>query len=148
MSVSYDLFTDAFLRKITSYDFPLEHYERTKEVDSYMKYAISKFRRYCRYDLSTTQDDNIREFIVDIPDYDLHEIVDIVSDGMVAQWLMPYANKSELMELQLNTRDFTGYSPANILKEIRAAYDEVRQRFNYEIRQYTYDRYAESEDEE
>ena len=86
MSVPYDVFTDAFLSKITEYDFVnMRDFERNGLIDGYMKRAIASFRKICKYDLSTTGDDIIREFDVDIPDEDLDEIADIVSETLYIQ---------------------------------------------------------------
>ena len=42
MSVPYDVFTDAFLSKITEYDFVNMHdFERNSLIDGYMKRAIA-----------------------------------------------------------------------------------------------------------
>lgn len=45
MSVSYDVFTGAFLTKVTEYDFPIDSCERNEMVDSYMKMAIAEFKK-------------------------------------------------------------------------------------------------------
>ena len=42
-----------------------------------MKRAISAFKNVCQYDLSSTADDVIREFNVDIPAEDIDEIVEL-----------------------------------------------------------------------
>ena len=68
MSVSYDLFTAAFLGKVTEYDFiPLEQYNRNSIVDGYMVRACAQFNKICKYDL-LSRDDAVREFMTDIPD--------------------------------------------------------------------------------
>lgn len=127
MSVPYDVFTDAFLSKITEYDFVnMRDFERNGLIDGYMKRAIASFRKICKYDLSTTGDDIIREFDVDIPDEDLDEIADIVSEGMLVQWMKPYTYKQESLESVLNTKDFTTYSPAELLMRIGNAYAAAR----------------------
>ena len=108
MSVPYDKFTGAFLSKVTELEFVnMRDFERNGLIDGYMKRAISAFKNVCMYDLSSTSDDIIREFDVDIPDEDIDEIVDIVSEGMLVQWMKPYPYKQENRERVLNTRDFT-----------------------------------------
>ena len=104
MSVPYNVFTSAFLDKISEYDL-LELYEedRNKIVGGYMKRAISAFKKNCRYDLTNAYDDNAMAFNIDIDDNDIDEIVDIVSEGMLVQWLKPYVYKQELLENVLNT---------------------------------------------
>ena len=51
MGVSYDVFTGAFLSKISEYEFiQLEEDHRTELIDGYMKRAIAAFRKNCLYD--------------------------------------------------------------------------------------------------
>ena len=139
MSVPYDRFTEAFLSKITEYDFlTLRDYERNNLIDGYMKRAIALFRKICKYDLAGTADDIIREFDIDIPEEDLEEIVEIVSEGMLAQWMKAYVYRQESIESVLNTRDFTTYSPAELLLRVGNAYTEVRKLFTNMMREYSY----------
>lgn len=139
MSVSYDVFTEAFLDKIKEYDLlELKDYDRSAIVDGYMRRAISQFRSVCKYDLSSTGDDTIREFDVAIPAADLIEIADIVSEGMVAQWLKPYINQQDFYEHNLNTKDFTGYSRANLLSKAVESGKQAQRNFISMIREYSY----------
>ena len=103
MSVPYDVFSIAFLDKVEEFSFPISDYERNSMIDRYMKRSISRFRKICKHDFSTTGDDFVREFNVEISEDDLEEIADIVSEGMVFQWLSPYVNKQENLENVLNT---------------------------------------------
>ena len=102
------------------------------------KRALSAFRKNCKYDLFTTGDDNTRTFSVDIPEADLTEISDIVSEGMVSQWLKPYVNKQENLENVLNTKDFSTYSPAELLLRVGNAYAKVQKDYTNMIREYSY----------
>ena len=139
MSVPYDKFTEAFLAKITEYDFVnMKDFERNNLIDGYMKRAIAAFRHINPYDLSSTADDNIREFNVDIPAEEIDERVDIISEGMLAQWMKPYTYKQENLEMALNTRDFTTYSPAELLNRISSAYAKVQKDFVSMMREYSY----------
>lgn len=139
MSVPYDKFTEAFLAKITEYDFVnMKDFDRNNLIDGYMKRAIAAFRHINPYDLSSTADDNIREFNVDIPAEEIDELVDIISEGMLAQWMKPYTYKQENLEMALNTRDFTTYSPAELLNRISSAYAKVQKDFVSMMREYSY----------
>lgn len=139
MSVPYDKFTEAFLAKITEYDFVnMKDFERNNLIDGYMKRAIAAFRHINPYDLSSTADNNIREFNVDIPAEEIDELVDIISEGMLAQWMKPYTYKQENLEMALNTRDFTTYSPAELLNRISSAYAKVQKDFVSMMREYSY----------
>ena len=140
MGVSYDIFTGAFLAKITEFELSaLTENARQETVDGYMKRAISAFKKICKYDLTTTSNDAQREFNVDIDASALDEIVDIVSEGMVVQWLKPYVYKQELLENVLNTRDFSSYSPAELLMRVGNAYKTAQKDYKQMIREYSYD---------
>ena len=139
MGVPYDVFAGAFLAKISEYSFlSLAEEDRTAMVDGFMKRALSAFRKNCKYDLFTTGNDTTRTFSVDIPEADLTEIADIVSEGMVGQWLKPYVNKQENLENVLNTKDFTTYSPAELLMRVGNAYAKVQKDYTNMIREYSY----------
>lgn len=139
MSVPYDSFTGAFLAKVTEFELSaLTENARQETVDGYMKRAISAFKRICKYDLTTTANDTIREFEVDIDNDALDEIIDIISEGMVVQWLKPYVYKQEILENVLNTRDFTTYSPAELLLRVGNAYTKAQKDYTQMIREYSY----------
>ena len=140
MDISYDEFTGAFLSKITEYDLlDLEPEDRTEIIDGYMKRAISKFQHICKVNFVTTGDDTARKFTVDLQnDDELTEIVDIISDGMVMFWLKPYLNKQELLEMVLNTRDYTTYSPAEMLRRVGEAHTKAQSDFTAAMREYSF----------
>lgn len=139
MSISYDIFTDAFLNKIKEYNFlRLDDSTRTTIVDDYMKKACARFGRICRYDILNGDDEN-RSFNITIPDSEIDDIVDIVSEGMVMNWMKPYVYKQENLENALNTTDFSGYSPAELLHRINETYANVKKDFINMIKNYSYD---------
>lgn len=139
MSVSYDLFTGAFLAKISEFEFlQLPTAYRTDLVDGYMKRAIAEFKHICVYDLMNAMNDETREFAINIEDDDIDEIVNIVSEGMVVQWLKPYIYRQELLENTLNTKDFTTYSPAELLMRVGNAYKDSQKDYLQMTREYSY----------
>ena len=139
MSISYDVFTGAFLSKVTEYEFiSISDNERAAIIDGYMKRAITSFNKNCVYDLVSSENDETREFEVDIPDDEIEEIAEIVSEGMVVQWLKPYLYRQELLETVLNTRDFTTYSPAEMLMRVGNAYKEAQRNYIQLVREYSF----------
>lgn len=139
MAISYDVFAGAFLAKVNEYDFvQMEVSDRREVVDGYLRRAVSEFRKNCGYDLLTTQDSTAREFDVDIAQADLDELVDIISEGMLLQWMKPFVYRQENLENVLNTRDFTSYSPAELLMRIGNAYSEVKKDYTQMIREYSF----------
>lgn len=138
MSISYDTFVGAFLGKVTEYNFiQMDPYDRNRAVDGYMKRSCAEFNKVCKYDLSD-RDDVTREFAADIPEEDLDEIVDIVSEGMLVQWMKPYFYNAENLQNVLNTSDFSAFSPAELLYRITTAYQEVKRDFKNMIKEYSY----------
>ena len=139
MNLSYDSFTAAFLAKVSEYDLlEMSDLNRQDVIDGYLKAAITMFRKNCKYDLFTTQDDVEREFTVDVAEEDVDELVDIISEGMVLQWMKPFLYRQENLENLLNTRDFTLYSPANLLLRIGEAHKQVKKDYIQMIREYSY----------
>lgn len=139
MKLTFDVLTDAFLSKISEYDFlTLSDEDREFIVDGFMKRSIAAFKKNCLYDLTSTRDDISREFEVEIEEEDLDEIVDIISEGMVAQWMKPFLHKQEVLNNVLNTRDYTLYSPAELIHRIKEASDGVNKRFIQMIREYSF----------
>ena len=139
MGVSYDVFVNAFLGKISEYEFmDMSGVARIETVDGYLKRAVSAFKKNCKYDLFTTQDDEQREFAVEIDAEDMDELVDIISEGMVVQWFKPYIYQQELLQNMMNTRDYTMYSPAELLLRVGNAYKQVQKDYTQMIREYSY----------
>lgn len=138
MSVSYDVFTEAFLSKINDYHhLELDEDIVQDEIDGYMKRACVQFNPTCLYNLLSFDDEN-RVIDTDIPSGDSYVIADIVSEGMVVQWLKPYAFNAELYENVLNTKDFTLYSVAELSKRTHEAYNTARLAFTNLMRDYSY----------
>ena len=138
MSISYDVFSDAFLNKVTEYNFPIEFETRVHIVDGYMKRAIAEFKSVCLYDLSSSSNDEERIFEVEVKPEDIDELTNIVSEGMLVQWMKPYMYRQENLVNVLNTKDFSSYSPAELLNRIREVYDSVRRGFIAMMREYSY----------
>lgn len=139
MNLSYDAFTAAFLAKVSEYDLlEMQSTERQEVIDGYLKAAVSMFKKNCRVDLFTTQDDTERVFNVDVDIDDADELIDIISQGMVMQWMRPFLYRQENLENLMNTRDFTLYSPANLLLRIGEAYKNVSKEYTQMIREYSY----------
>lgn len=140
MAVSYDVFAEAFLDKINEYKFlniELNPSRKERYVDGLLKRACSKFNRLCKYNLND-RDDEAREFGFEMSDEDYDEILDIISEGMIEQWLKPYANNAENMENIINTADYSSYSPAELLKQTRAAHEDAKNSFKAMINDYTF----------
>ena len=139
MKLSYDTFAAAFLSKITEFEFlSIPEENRIQIIDGYLKAAVSKFSKICTYKLNLGTDDTLREFTIDFAAEDVDELLDIISEGMLVQWLKPYVYKQELLENALNTRDFTTYSPAELLMRVGNAYEKAQKDYTQMVREYSY----------
>lgn len=139
MGIPYDTIIGAFLSKISEFELMnMDDESRRHLVEDYMKRAVSAFRKNCKYDLFKTGNDENRYFEIDIADEDIDEIVDIISEGMVVQWLKQYVYQQELLQNVLNTRDFTQYSPAELLMRVGNAYEKAQKDYTQMIREYSF----------
>lgn len=141
MSVSYDMFVSAFIAKITEYKLPaMDIVSRTETVDSYMHFAMSNsnFKKVCPYAFAVNSNNQDRVFNIDIPEDILMEITDIVSEGMIVQWLKPYMYSQELLENVLNIKDFSVYSPEKLLSRINTIYKDAQKNYLNMIREYSF----------
>ena len=138
MGVSYDVFTKAFLNKVTEYKFlSLDTTIATELVDSYLATSLSQFNRICQYDLISL-DTIARELKTDIPNEDLYEIADIVSEGMIVQWLKPYSFNTDMLTMHINTKDFSTSSQAELLHRTKEVLAEAKNNFTNMMREYSY----------
>ena len=138
MVIPYDTVTTNFLDKVTEFEFlNIPEEDREATIDRYMKRAVSSFKKICKYDLSMRNDEE-RVFADDFRPEDVDEIVDILSEGMLVQWMKPYVYKQELLENTLNTADYTTYSPSELLLRVGNAYAKVQQDYIQMVREYSY----------
>lgn len=139
MGISYDVFTRAFLNKVNAYELAsLSEPLKTTIVDSYMKIACAQFNKICKYDLISGNED-MRTLNAEIPATEIDEIADIVSEGMVVQWLKPFMFNTDLLTIHINTKDFSTSSQAEVLRRAQSIHNESRNNFTNMMRAYSYD---------
>lgn len=139
MTISYEDLAGAFLAKISEFEFlNMDDYNRDSAVLGILKRAVSEFKRNCKYKLSGNFDEEQMVFTADVNDSDTDELVDIISEGMVVQWLKPYLYNQENLQNALNTRDFTLYSPAELLKRVSDVHEQAKKTYTQMIREYSY----------
>lgn len=138
MIITYDICEGEFLSKIIEFEYlQMPPEDRTNILDGFLKRAIVSFNKVCKYDLSSFDDEN-RQFNENFVSEDVEEIVDILSDGMIIQWLKPYLYRQELLESVLNTKDFTTYSTAELLLRIKETYQQTQKAYVQKLREYSY----------
>lgn len=123
MNTTYQYVYDEFKDSITDPD--LLQFAEELQLDmllAIMRKAIVKCNRITKKvcDL-TSRDDILAEFNIEIPD----DVLDILLEWMIVVWLKPFVNNIENLRNNLNTKDFTMYSPANLLEKIGDRYDKA-----------------------
>lgn len=133
---SYDEVFVNFKDKITDPDLLLFSNDlQVETLISYMNKAVSKCNRIVKptVDLSM-RDDVILEFHVHIPE----DVMDILTEWMTVFWLEPYLNNMENLRNALSTKDFSVFSPANLLEKINDRYISARRYAKSMTNEYSY----------
>ena len=142
MSIKYEDIIEAFLSKITEFELlQLSDEDRESIIEGYLKRAIVAFKNVSNHNLSPIYDDDIKDYIFELPDItepDKDELIEIISEGMIVQWLKPYVYKQEILENALSTADFSTYSPAELLNRVRETYTNAQKNYTQMIREYSY----------
>jgi len=115
---SYDEIYERFLSKIEDYSLLKEistdiDYAKSLMLD-YLKAAIPKFDYIDRERLR--RDDVTQTFSVELTDKEQ----EILSTFMVVSYLSPKILRDEALEQRLGSKDYTTYSPAKLIEQIRA----------------------------
>ena len=109
MATSYSDIFNAFLYKIEGYKLiQLVTEDRERIISIYLTAACRKAYKKCKqYVDLNDRDDKMQEFHCDLED----DMIDILAECMVTEWLRPKLYSEELIESRLNTKDYKQYSP-------------------------------------
>lgn len=119
-------FTDySFLNTITDFKEAL--------LQKYMLASIADFYSVCLVDLNDYDLEN-EQFNVELD----NEVIEILSWGIAYYWITAKALNSELLRNTIHNKDYTSYSPANLLKEIQSLRSITEQEFHGRIRRYSF----------
>ena len=135
-NTSYDYVFAEFKDKITDPDLiTFAEDLQTEMLIAYMNKAIARCSRIVKktVDLSN-RDDKLGDFLVEVPD----EVIDIITEWMIVFWLKPYVNNLENLKNNLSTKDFSVFSPANLLEKIGDRYDISRKQARSLTNEYSY----------
>ena len=134
MTTKYSDIYAFFKDKITDYDLLMYEVSIQDEMLlSLLNQSCAKFQRICKNDLSS-KDDVLLEFPFKLS---LEEI-DILTDWMVEAWLKPNLNNIENMRNHLSTKDFSFFSPANLLDKMQMVYDSARKNARSKMNEYSF----------
>ena len=135
----YSVFIDAFLEKTIDFNFlSLDDNFKTEMVIGYLNRACSEFDKVCKYDLSK-RDNSTQTFEATIDPASDQDVINIISEGMIIQWLKPYFYRNENLENALNTKDYSlSSSVQNMSKAIKDIYNNSQKDFVNMMREYSY----------
>ena len=134
-STTYETVFAEFKDKITDPDLiTFAEDLQTEMLIAYMKKAIGKCKRVVKTVDLNNRDDELMEFGVELPD----EVMDIITEWMTVFWLQPFVNNIENLRNNLSTKDFSVFSPANLLEKIGDRYDIARKHARSLTNEYSY----------
>ena len=107
---------------------------QTEMLVALMTKAISKCERICKNENLTDRCDVTLEFTHDISD----EAIYIITEWMTVFWLEPFLNSTENLRNALSTKDFSFFSPANLLGKISDRYELARKHARSLTNEYSY----------
>lgn len=156
--LSFDVFIDAFLYKVSSYDYlEMDENSFNEQMDTYLLATCADFDRIFRSRTRLTFADRdvvLRQFNWDFPDYEtqmtwnkhnqdyisLDQVVDIVSQGMVVRWMSGFLFSGDGLDFGslLQTRDFTVYSPSSFLSNLRTIYEISQNKYRKMVNEFSY----------
>ena len=129
---AYTTIYNSFLDKVNDYDLADMTAELAQtSMRGWLNQAVVKFLESCKKDLTQTEEGGFTE------DLDPMEI-DILTEGMVEAWLKPIRNNLDLLRNALSTKDFTTFSPANLLDKVNDTYSMAHANFLSRIKEYSF----------
>lgn len=134
MSTPFDSIYKRAVYRFRDYDFcRINEADVNDVMQSYIMSAISDFAPVCEQDLNDI-DPVLCEFRADLT----NEEQEILALGISFYWLSAQLLNQELLKNSLSTKDYTYFSPANLLRESQTLRDSVRKEYRDRITKYTY----------
>lgn len=129
---AYEKVFNTFRSKVSDYDLMLlEADDESAVLLGYMKSAIAKFGRLC--DKLATADDGLMQFEGNLDDTE----IDILTELMLESWTKPKLYDSEKLRNSLSTKDYSFYSPANLLVQLRAVNKDAQKNARHMMNEYS-----------
>lgn len=120
--------------KFTDYTFLTTGSDLKEAVlQKYLLAAIVDFQHACKVDLNDYDLEN-EQFNIELD----NEIIEILALGVAYHWLNAQAMNRQLLRNIIHNKDYTSYSPANLLKEILSLRDTLEQDYKGKINTYSF----------
>lgn len=136
MNTTYDYVFSEFKDRITDPDLiTFAEDLQTEMLIALMNKAITRCKRIVKNIVDLTlKDDTTETFLSEVPS----EVIDIITEWMIAFWLEPYVNNIENLKNHLSTKDFSVFSPANLLEKISNRYGIARKSAKSLMNEYSF----------
>ena len=114
MNTAYEDIYARYRSRVRNYDMlDLEMAQGELYQKDLLELAIEDFEEICKQDLEN-RDDELRSFGIELTAREKN----ILSLGMVVHFVEPYVYNTDALQNALSTKDFSLYSPANLLEKM------------------------------
>lgn len=132
MATSYTEIYDRALSKIREYMFLDMEDSQTYDVLSvFLKSAQTKFENICIESLSDVDETG---YTSDLS----NETIEILAWGITSYWFFTYVSDSDKLRNLLGTKDYTVFSPANLLNVTKETWKTIDLEFQDRVNRYSY----------
>ena len=134
MNTSFSEIYERAVFRFSAYDFlDKDKFMKESVLEKYLDSARVDFQPSCDINLSD-RDVEKKQFNSELSE----EIQEILALGVAFYWLSAKTMRSDLLKNIIYHKDYTTFSPANLLKEIRTLRKEIKKEFKSKIREYGY----------
>lgn len=130
-------YSDIFKRAVyrfKDYDYLRMSDDEVHEVMTAFLYsAVADFAPICLDDLHDV-DETLAQFNADLD----MEVQEILALGIAFHWTSARILDQELLRNSMSTKDYTYFSPANLLRESQTLRETLRKEYNNRMIQYSY----------
>lgn len=129
-----DIYSKAIFR-FADYDFLKQDIQVREDVlERYLMSSVNDFHRICAVDLNN-YDSEKKQFNIDLD----NEIQEVLAVGVSFYWISFKTLDAKALKNVMNSKDYSYYSPANLLKEVQTLRNTIRDEYYSKMRRYSYD---------
>lgn len=134
MGTKFEEIYERYRSRVRNYDF-LDYDSVTRDLVQHdlLMLSMSDFEEVCKQDLND-REDQLLMFNIDLTNREK----DILALGMVLHFIEPYVYNTDSLQNALNTKDFSLYSPANLLEKMTDLMTTTEHRLKREINLYSF----------